>query len=360
MIRNENAMIHRVCIVAMDQVIPYDLTLGCEVFGRLRDDAGKPFYDVQVCGEVARVEAGAFSLIVPFGLRMITRAHTVIVPGIEDPLAPASEAVLRALRKAHARGARIASICTGAFVLAEAGLLDGRRATTHWLCADQLASRYPQIKVDPNVLYVDQGKIVTSAGASAGIDMCLHLVRRDLGHAVAAHAARLAVAPVDREGGQAQFIRREPPRSTGSLARHLEWIASHLAEPLTVARMAARARMSERSFARHFREQIGTTPMQWLLNARIRRAQELLESTSAHLDQIATACGFQSTVAFRANFRRITGISPGLYRRRFNGQQSSATPGARGMIGERVARNGRSRGKRSPQRATHAAGSSDR
>ncbi len=331
-------MVHRVCIVAMDQVIPYDLTLAYEVFGRLTDDRGRPFYDVRVCAEVRRVDAGAFGLVVPFGLEVIARAGTVIVPGIENPLAPGSKAVLRALQRAHRRGARIASICSGAFVLAEAGLLDGRRATTHWLCADELASRYPRVKVDPNVLYVDEGEIVTSAGASAGMDMCLHLVRRDLGQAMAAHAARLAVAPVYREGGQAQFIRRDPPRSSGSLAPHLEWVATHLAKPLTVARMAAQARMSERSFARHFRTQMGTTPMQWLLNARIRRAQELLESSAAYVDQIAAACGFQSTVAFRASFRRIAGVSPGDYRRRFNATQSSGTSRSKGKAAAKASR----------------------
>ncbi|MGY8710678.1 helix-turn-helix domain-containing protein [Bradyrhizobium sp. 18BD] len=317
-------MVHRVCIVAMDQVIPYDMTLAYEVFARLRDDNGKPFYDVRVCAAAARVSAGAFGLVVPFGLEVLARADTVIVPGIENPLAPRSKAILRALHRAHRRGARIASICSGAFVLAEAGLLDGRRATTHWLCAELLASNYPQVKVDPNVLFVDEGEIVTSAGASAGMDMCLHLVRRDFGQAVAAHAARLAVAPVNREGGQAQFIRRDPPRSSGSLAAHLDWALAHLAEPLNVARMAAQAGMSERSFARHFRQQMGTTPMQWLLTVRVRRAQELLEGSPAYVDQIAAACGFQSTVTFRASFRRIAGVSPGDYRRRFNDAQSSA------------------------------------
>ena len=331
-------MVHRVCIVAMDQVIPYDLTLAYEVFGRLRDDKGKPLYDVRVCAEEARVEAGPFGLVVPFGLDVVARAHTVIVPGIENPLAPIAKVILRTLLKAHRRGARIASICSGAFVLAEAGLLDGRRATTHWLCADELASRYPRVKVDPNVLYVDEGEIVTSAGASAGMDMCLHLVRRDFGQAMAVHAARLAVAPVNREGGQAQFIRREPPRSSGSLSSHLEWVSAHLAKPLTAARMAAQAGMSERSYARHFREQIGTTPMQWLLNARIRRAQELLESSAAYVDQIAAACGFQSTVTFRASFRRIAGVSPGDYRRRFNAVQSSGKPGSKGRAAGAVAR----------------------
>ena len=233
----------------------------------------------------------------------------------------------------------MASICSGAFVLAEAGLLDGRRATTHWLCADLLASHYPQVKVDPNVLFVDEGEIVTSAGASAGMDMCLHLVRRDFGQAVAAHAARLAVAPVNREGGQAQFIRRDPPRSSGSLASHLEWAAAHLAEPLNVARMAAQAGMSERSFARHFREQMGTTPMQWLLTVRVRRAQELLESSAAYVDQIAAACGFQSTVTFRTSFRRIAGVSPGDYRRRFNDAQSSAASRSKNRVAGSARRN---------------------
>lgn len=311
-------MAHRIGVIAMQRLIPYDLTIACEVFGRLDDDRGQSLYDVIVCGEAKIVEARAFNLMVPFGLAKLRSVDTIIVPGIEDITADVPRPVLRALQAASERGVRIGSICSGAFVLAKAGLLNGRRATTHWMCADELQRRYPDIVVDPNVLYVDEGDVVTSAGASAGMDMCLHLVRRDFGQAAAARAARLAVTPVDRDGGQAQYIRRDAPRSVGSLGALLEWMAAHLTEPLDVPQLAAHVRMSERSFARHFLEQVGLTPMRWLLNARIRHAQELLEVTGAHVDDIATSCGFQSTVTFRTSFKRIAGLTPGEYRRAFN------------------------------------------
>lgn len=311
-------MVHKVGVIAMQRLIPYDLAIACEVFGRVTDERGGPLYDLVVCGEAKTVEARAFDLVVPFGLARLRKVDTIIVPGIEDIAAEVPRPVLRALQEASARGVRIASICSGAFVLASAGLLSERRATTHWLCADELQRRYPDISVDPNVLYVDEGDIITSAGASAGMDMCLHLVRRDFGQAAAAHAARLAVTPVDRDGGQAQYIRQAAPRSVGALAPLLEWMTAHLADPLDVEQLAAHVRMSERSFARHFLEQVGVTPMRWLLNARIRRAQELLESTSAHVDDIAASCGFQSTVTFRTGFKRIAGLTPGAYRRAFN------------------------------------------
>jgi transcriptional regulator GlxA family with amidase domain len=260
-------------------------------------------------------------------LNRIASADTIVIPGIEDVSVPVSKPALTAIRNAWANGARVASICSGAFALAATGLLDGRRATTHWIGAAELARRYPQIDVDPNVLFVDEGRIVTSAGASAGLDMCLHLVRRDHGQAIAAHAARLAVAPLDRSGGQSQFIRREPPESRASLAPLLEWMLENLAQPLDVESLAARARVSARTFARRFREQTGTTPIQWLLTARVRRAQELLETEAGTIDEVATAVGFESPVTFRARFQRSVGVSPSVYRARFNGR--TVTP-ARG------------------------------
>ena len=258
---------------------------------------------------------------VPYGLEAAVSADTLVIPGIEDPTAPISQSVLTAIREAWAAGARITSICSGAFVLAATGLLDGRRATTHWLGADQLAERHPAIDVDPNALFVDEGRIVTSAGASAGLDMCLHLVRRDLGQTAAAQAARLAVATLDRDGGQTQFIRHEPPRTSASLAPVLEWMLANIDRPLSIAAMATRAGMSERTFARRFQEQTGTTPMQWFLSARVRRGQELLESGSASIDQVALARGFASPVTFRTSFRKLTGVSPATYRARFNAER---------------------------------------
>lgn len=264
------------------------------------------------------MRTGAFDLHAPFGLDHLAAADTVIIPGIEDPTRPVRPAVQAAIRTAWRNGARIASICSGAFVLAETGLLDGHRATTHWIGAAELARRYPKIAVDPEVLFVDEGRLITSAGASAGLDMCLHLVRRDYGQAAAAHAARLAVSPLNRDGGQAQFIRYEAPQARDSLAPVLEWMSAHLNAEMDVDTLARRAHMTSRTFARRFREQTGTTPLQWLLAARIRRAQELLETTCRPIDDIVYCCGFDSAVTFRTRFRKLVGLNPSAYRAGFS------------------------------------------
>lgn len=306
---------HVVAILAVHGVIPFDLAIPCEVFGRVRLPRAGDEYDVRVCGEAAEVRARPFGIRAPWTLDDLAGADTVVVPGIEDPTLPVPGAVVAALRAAAARGARIASICSGTFILAAAGLLDGRRATTHWLAAGLLARRHPAVTVDPDVLFVDEGRIVTAAGASAGLDMCLHLLRRDHGHAVAAHAARLAVAPLDREGGQAQFIRHEAPGSAASLAPLLDWMRENAHRPLSVDALARRAAASPRTFARRFREQTGTTPLQWLITARVRRAQELLETTPLSLEEVASAAGFDGAAALRDRFRRTVGVSPKAYRR---------------------------------------------
>ncbi|WP_407528998.1 GlxA family transcriptional regulator [Methylobacterium oryzisoli] len=316
-------MAHVVGVLALHGVVPFDLSIPCEVFGRAQGADGAPFYEVRVCGEVPEVHARPFELRVPYELDALPSVDTLVIPGIDDPTATVAPVVLDAIRQAWAAGARIASICSGAFVLAATGLLDGRRATTHWLGAGHLAERYPAIDVDPNTLYIDEGRIITSAGASAGLDMCLHLVRRDIGQTAAAHAARLAVAPLHRDGGQAQFIRHEPPRTNVSLAPLLDWMLENIDRPLNIAAMAARAGMSERTFARRFQEQTGTTPLQWFLTARIRRGQELLERSDASVDQVALASGFVSPVTFRSNFRKVTGISPAAYRARFNAERQT-------------------------------------
>lgn len=309
---------HDVAVLALHSFVPFDLGIPCAVFGYTHLYGSKPGYRVRVCGEARRVHSGAFDLHAPFGLDQLAVADTVIIPGIEDLARPVRPAVLAAIRSAWSNGARLASICTGAFVLAQTGLLDGRRATTHWLGAAELARRHPQIEVEPDVLFVDDGRIITSAGASAGLDMCLHLVRRDYGQAAAAHAARLAVAPLNRDGGQAQFIRQEAPQARDSLAPLLEWMSAHLNAAMTIDALARRARMSSRTFARRFREQTGTTPLQWLLAVRIRRAQELLETTRRGVDDVAFRCGFESPVTFRARFRKLVGVNPSAYRARFN------------------------------------------
>lgn len=308
---------HTVAIVAMDGFVPLDLGIPCDVFGGfgLTDQAG--LYRVKVCGARRVVRSGAYDIRAPFGLDAVADADTVVVPGIVDFHQPIAPSVIASLQLAWDRGARITSICSGAFVLAAAGLLDGRRATTHWRSTDELARRYPAITVEPDVLFVDEGRIVTSAGASAGLDMCLYLVRRDYGQAVAADAARLAVAPLNRDGGQAQFIRHEAPRATDCLAPLLEWMTANLDKEIDVDALARRATMSPRTFARKFREQTGTTPLQWLLTVRVRRAQELLETTRRSIDEIAVRSGFDSPVTFRERFRRIVGLSPRAYRLRF-------------------------------------------
>ena len=309
---------HDIAILALNGVVSFDLGIACEVFGRARLPDGEPAYRVRVCAETKQVRSNAFGLDVPHGLDRITAADTVVVPGVEDPTAEIAAPVLEAIRAAWTGGARLASICSGAFVLAETGLLDGRRATTHWLGTAEFRRRFPKVALDPDVLFVDEGRIVTSAGALAGMDMCLHLVARDHGQAVAAHGARLAVAPLHRDGGQAQFIRHDLPRASDSLASLLDWMLAHLDQPLGVEALAAKANTSPRTFARRFRQQTGTTPLQWLLMARVRRAQEMLEAGSHAVEAVAAATGFEAPVTFRTRFQQIVGISPNAYRRRFN------------------------------------------
>ncbi|MFE4450613.1 GlxA family transcriptional regulator [Streptomyces sp. NPDC056796] len=311
---------HTLAVLALDQVIPFDLSTPIEVFSRTRLPDGRPGYQVRVCAERPEVDAGAFTLRAPWGLDALTAADTIIVPGTADPAAPLPGAVRDALRAAAADGTRIASICSGTFPLAATGLLDGLRATTHWIAADLLASAHPDIEVDPDVLYVDNGQILTSAGAAAGLDLCLHMIRRDYGSAVAADAARLSVMPLEREGGQAQFIvHPHPPAPRGStLEPLLAWLQENLSSDLTLPEIAAHAGTSTRTLIRRFREQTGSTPLQWLHRARIRQAQHLLETTPHSVERIGAQVGFGSPTAFRERFKRTTGVSPHSYRRAFS------------------------------------------
>ena len=314
---------HTVAVLALDRVIPFDLSTPIEVFGRLRLADGTAPYRVRICAATGSVDAGAFTLRAPWGLDALLDADTIILPGCEEPGVLVPQTVLDRLRKAAAGGARTASICTGAFILAATGLLDGLRATTHWLAAAELATRHPDIDVDPHVLYVDNGQFLTSAGAAAGLDLCLHLIRKDHGSAIAADAARLSVMPLEREGGQAQFIvPAQPPAPRGSgLEPLLRWMQENTSAELTLAGLAARSGMSVRTLNRRFREQTGTTPLQWLLRARIRRAQHLLESTDQPVEAIAGQVGFGSPTAFRDRFKRVAGTSPHAYRSAFRGRK---------------------------------------
>ncbi|MBF6163372.1 helix-turn-helix domain-containing protein [Streptomyces gardneri] len=315
---------HTVAVLALDKVIAFDLATPLEVFGRTRLPDGRPGYRVLVCAATSTVDAGVFTLRALHGLEALTEADTIVVPGCADLDSPVPEEVIDALRRAAAAGTRIASICSGAFILAATGLLDGHRATTHWLAAAELATRHPDIEVDAEVLYVDNGSLLTSAGAAAGIDLCLHMIRRDYGSATAADAARAAVVPLEREGGQAQFIvHDQPPTPRGSaLEPVLRWIQDNSARDLSLDDIAAHAGMSTRTLNRRFREHTGTTPLQWLLRARIRQAQYLLEATSHPVDRIAGQVGFGSPTAFRDRFKRVVGTSPHSYRAAFHGSDT--------------------------------------
>jgi transcriptional regulator GlxA family with amidase domain len=315
------AVMHTVVVLALDNVIAFDLATPIEAFTRTRLPDGSPAYQVRVCAPTPTVHAELFTIQAHWGLEALAEADTIVLPGLTDPTAPIPAEVLDALRDAAANGTRIASICVGAFTLAATGLLDGLRATTHWLAARTLAERHPAIDVDPDVLYVDNGQFLTSAGAAAGLDLCLHLIRGDHGSAVAADAARIAVMPLEREGGQAQFIvHDQPPTPQGSMMEPLlRWMEDNAAQDLTLDGIASHAGMSTRTLNRRFREQTGTTPLQWLHRTRVRRAQHLLEATTHPVDRIAGQVGFGSPTAFRDRFKRVVGTSPHAYRAAFRG-----------------------------------------
>jgi len=298
----------------------FELAVPCEVFGP-RDDFPVPWwYDVQLCAVQDSPVRTAERLLFDgaCGLDELIQADTVIVPACADTQDDPPPALLHALRAAADRGARVASICTGAFTLAAAGLLDGRPATTHWMHAAELARRWPAVQVEPNVLYTDGGQILTSAGASAGLDLCLHIVRQDHGSRIANALARRLVIPPHREGGQAQYIEQPLPiDGSPSLSPSLDWAREHLELPLTVEDLAHQALMSPRTFARRFREVTGTTPLQWLCAERVRRAQDLLENTEDTIDRVAVMCGFGSAQRLRTHFTRINHVTPHEFRRTF-------------------------------------------
>lgn len=313
---------HTVTVLALDGVLAFDLSTPLEVFGRTRLPSGQPAYRVRICAPNAEIDTGAFTLRAPWGLDALMTADTIMLPGLADPLAPIPDDVLNVLRTAAANGARIASICVGAFTLAATGLLHGLRATTHWAMAGELARRYPTVAVDAAVLFVDNGQILTSAGAAAGLDLCLHLIRLDYGSAVAADAARVAVMPLERAGGQAQFIVHAPPIPDGAtLEPVLRWMEANAHRHFTLAEIAAYAHVSTRTLSRRFQEQTGTTPLQWLHRARLRQAQTLLETTSHSVERIAGQLGFGSPTTFRERFKSLVGVSPQAYRRTFRGQE---------------------------------------
>jgi transcriptional regulator GlxA family with amidase domain len=309
---------HLIAVVAFDGVVLGDLSTPCEIFGRVRGRDGRALYDVRICSIAPEVRSEHVTLRVPWRLSSLSRADTVIVPGMARLDQSVPDELLRAIRRAVDRGARVASICSGAFVLAATGALHGLRATTHWLGAAELARRYPDIDVDADVLYVDNGNVLTSAGAAAGLDLCLHLVRRDLGAEAAAEVARAAVMPLERAGGQAQFIVHEPPvGDPTSMGPLLIWIEQNLRKDLPLPIIARHAAMSTRTLSRRFRAQVGATPAQWITRARVRRAQRLLEATRHAVETVAAEAGFGSAAVMREHFGRIVGTTPLAYRRAF-------------------------------------------
>ena len=300
----------------------FELAVAYEVFGLDRSEYSDDWYEFAfVAGEPGPIRIqGGLTLDAPYGLGHLRTANTIIIPAVVDERTDVPEPLLAALRAAHRRGARLASICTGAFILAEAGLLDGRCATTHWMDSADLARRYPAVRVEPDVLYVEDGNIFTSAGAAAGIDLCLHLVRLDLGSDVANAVARRMVVPPHRDGGQAQFVDAPMPRGeSDTLGPLLDWALANLDQPLTLDDLARHASVSTRTLVRRFQAATGTTPLQWLLGQRVRRAQHLLESTDEPVERIAGLAGFGTAANLRQHFTRLVGVAPMAYRRTFRG-----------------------------------------
>ncbi len=319
---------HTVAAVITHGVSAFELSVAVEVFGLDRSELVDPWYRLMVCAAVeppVRTKGSAgFTIDTPYRLADLEQADTIVVPMWSPTELPSAE-LADALRAAHARGARVLSFCSGAFLLAHVGLLDGRRATTHWIYAEQLAREFPAIDVEPDVLYVVDGRVMTSAGTAAAIDLCLHLVRTDHGADVANAVARRMVVPPHRDGGQAQYIQAPVPTCADEMdpfRETLDWALEHLDEQLTVEVLARRAATSPRTFARRFVASMGTTPLQWLLRQRVLLAQRLLETTDEPIERLATTCGFGTAAGMRIHFQRLVGTNPTSYRRAFRRQQA--------------------------------------
>ena len=311
---------HRVVALCLDGLVAFDLAAPAQAFTLAARPDGSPLYRFSACspgGAELRTTTG-FTVKPQAGLGPLARADTIVVPGYFAVLEPPPKEAIVALRRAGKRGARVISVCTGAFALAHAGLLDGRRATTHWSWAVAMADRFAAIDVDPSALYVDEGEVMTSAGLSAAIDLSLHIIRKDFGAVVGDRVARHMVAAPQREGGQAQFIKRPPAGLGGSLEGTRRWAAECLERPLDVTALAAHAGVSPRTFARRFREETGTTPLRWLLSQRVLEARRLLEESDLPIDDVAWRAGFGTAASLREHFRRATSTTPTSYRRSFN------------------------------------------
>jgi len=320
---------HRVAVLALDGVLAFDMGIPFQVFGDSRDAGGRALYRVDLVGEHDTVRTyDGFGLQPARRLRALATAETIVLPGTVPPGSGITPAVATALQRAHARGTRIVSICTGAFLLAELGLLDGRRATTHWAFAPDFLRRYPSVALDPGVLYIDEGSILTSAGAAAGIDLCLHVVASDHGAAAANLTARRSVAAAHRSGGQAQFVSLPVPADGQSLQATREWALERLDRALTLDELAAHAAVSRRTLIRRFQQETGLTPLRWLNAHRIARARQLLEETDLPVDSVAAESGFASAAAMRLHFRRELKTHPQAYRSLFRAGEPPALAAA--------------------------------
>lgn len=310
----------RIAVIAFDGINPFHLSVPCQVFGAQRADCDSATFDVKVCAEdpgTPLTTTAGFDITATHGLATLSRADIVILPSWHSDCRPAPATLLQALRRAHQRGAQVVGLCVGSFPLAEAGLLDGRTATTHWALADTMSERYPKVRVDREVLYVDEGEVVTSAGVAAGLDCCLHLLRQLCGAEIANRVARQLVVAPHRQGGQAQFIERPLP-VTGSddrFAQVLAWVGGDLTQNHSIDVLAERALMSRRNFTRHFRQATGTSVKQWLLNQRLAHARHLLESSEVSVEMVAQQAGFGSALSLRQHFRTTLRTSPSEYRK---------------------------------------------
>lgn len=312
-------MLTNVAVIVFDGVAPFELGVVCEAWGIDRTEHGVPALDFAVCAAKPRVRTSmGFDLHVEHGLERAAEADLLCVPAVKGA-DQVGEEVLQVLRDAVARGARVLSVCSGSFVLGEAGLLDGRDCTTHWMHAESLQARYPKARVIPEVLYVDEDPVITSAGSAAGLDACLHLWRKEYGAKVASMVARRMVVPPQRDGGQAQYIARAVPDcDVPTLGPLLTWITENLGEDHSVEALAARSHMSPRTFARRFRAETGATPHAWVTRQRVLAAEELLEASDASVEWIADAVGFGNAATLRQHFSRARGISPQGYRQSFS------------------------------------------
>lgn len=311
---------HSVAVIISDGLGTFEFGIAVEVFGLSRPEFNFPWYDFKVVNtQKLPVQAtGGVRISADAGLTALRKVDTIVIPSWRNSVDDESEAVIREIQKAAKRGVRFLSICSGVFLLAFAGVLDGKKATTHWKHIPRLKALFPQINVEDDALYIDQGNVICSAGSSAGIDACLHLVRKDFGAKVANDVARRLVAHPHRDGGQVQFI-PNPVQHTErhGISQSMDWALANMADKITVRDMAAHAFMSERTFLRRFREASGNTPLEWLQKNRVIKAQELLENTQQSMEKVAAEAGYQSSETFRVAFKRVVGIAPGTYRSRF-------------------------------------------